>query len=351
MPGLISPQSAPRPALSRSLRFGQFAPPSSIPAPKGSWSRKHARQWADTVAADRGPITKVPVDQIETEAVLEGAHAALGKSAGDGFKAAGPDRSGIPDAARTRGHIDANRANPCTVERSSRYSATEAEQAFARPSHRAPSCGPPRLHRAAPYPPGRRRRPGARILYPTRPGPAKVRRTVRSDRSGGEGLDPTARSHQDPDDTSRPVERPHDRDHHRTECPGRRFVFPGQSPGTHLTDATLLMVMRRLEVRPRSTASLAPFVTGPERDQLPRRTRRTALGHAVGSAIELAYAGRMRWSAAGRLWTLGLDLWLAPRVTSCVANVGRRSKRRKTKNRLRQSFCILHSSSKAIAVN
>ena len=63
------------------------------------------------MAAYCGPITKVPVDQIETEAVLKVLTPLWERAPETASRLRGRIEA-VLDAARTRGHIDANRANP-----------------------------------------------------------------------------------------------------------------------------------------------------------------------------------------------------------------------------------------------
>jgi integrase len=76
----------------------------------------------------------------------------------------------------------------------------------------------------------------------------------------------------------------------KAKAKGNPYVFPGQYPNTHLTDASLLMVMRRLEVPATVHGFRAAFRSwaGSE-THFPRELAEYSLGHIVGSGTENAY--------------------------------------------------------------
>ena len=75
-----------------------------------------------------------------------------------------------------------------------------------------------------------------------------------------------------------------------TKAKGGAYVFPGIYPGDHLTDACLLMVMRRLKVPATVHGFRSSFRDwcGNE-TTYPREIAEHALGHLVGEAVERAY--------------------------------------------------------------
>ena len=92
------------------LAFGSAAA-DYIAAHKGNWSPKHARQWADTLAVYCDCINKLPVNTIDTPAVLKVLTPLWGRAPETAARLRGRIEA-ILDAARTLGHIDANIANP-----------------------------------------------------------------------------------------------------------------------------------------------------------------------------------------------------------------------------------------------
>jgi integrase len=311
--------------------FGEFAA-DFIRARKGSWSRKHARQWVDTVAAYCEPIAKAPVDQIDTEAVLKVLTPLWERAPETASRLRGRIEA-VLDAARTRGHIGANRANPARWK---------GHLDTVLPKRHKLSYG---HHTALPYGDVPRfvdqlhtlRGAAALalefcILTATRTGETLGARF--------DEIDLAARV------WTLPKERTKTRTTHRVplcdriieiiagqKARGGAFVFPGQSPGTHLTDATLLMVMRRLKVAATVHGFRSAFRdwAGNETN-FPRELAEHALGHAVGSAIELAYR---RSDALERRRSL-MDAWSrfvsgiesGSNVSSCVerqSDVGRQA--------------------------
>jgi hypothetical protein len=90
--------------------FGALAA-NYIAARKAGWSRKHAQQWVDTLAVYCEAINEVPVDTINTQAVLEVLTPLWARVPETASRLRGRIEA-ILDAARTLGHIDADRANP-----------------------------------------------------------------------------------------------------------------------------------------------------------------------------------------------------------------------------------------------
>jgi integrase len=91
--------------------FGAMAD-SYVEAHKGSWRNdKHAAQWTMTLETYCEPMRRLPVDRIDTEAVLSVLKPLWGRAPETASRLRGRIEA-VLDAAKARGHIARNEANP-----------------------------------------------------------------------------------------------------------------------------------------------------------------------------------------------------------------------------------------------
>ena len=83
-----------------------------VEAHKGSWrNEKHLAQWTMTLTAYCEPIRKLPVDRIDTEAVLSVLKPLWGRAPETASRLRGRIEA-VLDAAKAKGHVGRNEANP-----------------------------------------------------------------------------------------------------------------------------------------------------------------------------------------------------------------------------------------------
>ena len=103
--------SAAAPAPTGTPTFGEIAN-DYMATHKASWrSAKHLEQWVQTLAKYSGPIRDKPVDEIDTAAVLAVLKPLWTRVPETGSRLRGRIET-VLNAARSLGHIEANRANP-----------------------------------------------------------------------------------------------------------------------------------------------------------------------------------------------------------------------------------------------
>jgi len=91
--------------------FGEMAD-KYVEAHKGGWrNEKHAAQWTMTLETYCEPIRKLPVDRIDTEAVLSVLKPLWGRAPETASRLRGRIEA-VLDAAKAKGHIGRNEANP-----------------------------------------------------------------------------------------------------------------------------------------------------------------------------------------------------------------------------------------------
>ena len=91
--------------------FGEMAD-KYVEAHKGGWrNEKHAAQWTMTLESYCEPIRKLPVDRIDTEAVLSVLQPLWGRAPETASRLRGRIEA-VLDAAKAKGHIARNEANP-----------------------------------------------------------------------------------------------------------------------------------------------------------------------------------------------------------------------------------------------
>ena len=91
--------------------FGEMAD-KYVEAHKGGWrNEKHAAQWTMTLETYCEPIRKLPVDKIDTEAVLSVLKPLWGRAPETASRLRGRIEA-VLDAAKAKGHIGRNEANP-----------------------------------------------------------------------------------------------------------------------------------------------------------------------------------------------------------------------------------------------
>jgi integrase len=110
------------PLLERRAAEEAAKPPSQVPTfgqaaddyvatHAASWSMKHATQWRISLMGDCGPIRSIPVDQVNVEAVLKVLTPLWSRVPASASRLRGRIET-VLDAARVRGHIAADKANP-----------------------------------------------------------------------------------------------------------------------------------------------------------------------------------------------------------------------------------------------
>jgi integrase len=91
--------------------FGKMAD-DYVEAHKGGWrNEKHAAQWTMTLETYCEPIRKLPVDRIDTDAVLSVLKPIWGRAPETASRLRGRIEA-VLDAAKAKGHIGRNEANP-----------------------------------------------------------------------------------------------------------------------------------------------------------------------------------------------------------------------------------------------
>lgn len=107
----IASREAAREAIARKPTFGECAD-ALIKAKSGEWrNAKHTAQWEMTLSKYAGPLRSLPVDEIGTEAVLSVLQPIWAKRPETAARLRGRIEA-VLDAARARGHIAPNDANP-----------------------------------------------------------------------------------------------------------------------------------------------------------------------------------------------------------------------------------------------
>lgn len=107
----IATREAARAALAHKPTFGECAD-ALIEAKSAEWrNAKHAAQWQMTLTDYASPLRKRPVDEIDTEAVLSVLQPIWGKKPETAARLRGRIEA-VLDAARAKGHIPRNDANP-----------------------------------------------------------------------------------------------------------------------------------------------------------------------------------------------------------------------------------------------
>jgi integrase len=274
----------------------------------GSWSSpKHRYTWAHTTTEYCKPIAHTPVDQIDTEAVLKVLKPLWNRAPETASRLRGRIEK-VLNAARALGHIDKDRANPARWkdhldELLPKRDALSREHYAALPYEDVPAFVD-RLR-------------GVKgvsalalefvILTATRTRETLGARFDEIDLSARVWTIPKTR-------TKTKIE-------HRVplspraieivtaqQAKGGAFVFPGQYPNTHLTQAAMLMILRGLDVKVTVHGFRSSFRDwcGNE-TAYPREIAEHALGHLVGSKVERAYR---RGDALERRRAL-MDAWCA----------------------------------------
>ena len=107
----LAGKSAASPTSSAKPTFGVMAD-DFVAKHEGSWrNSKHAWQWTQTLTSYCAPIRDMPVDQIGTDDILAVLKPLWTRAPVTGSRLRGRVEK-IIDAARARGHIDKDRANP-----------------------------------------------------------------------------------------------------------------------------------------------------------------------------------------------------------------------------------------------
>ena len=100
-----------KPAAEAVPTFGTMAD-EYVNAHKGSWrNEKHAAQWTMTLTSYCESIRKLPVDRIDTQAVLSVLRPLWGRAPETASRLRGRIEA-VLDAAKANGHIGRNEANP-----------------------------------------------------------------------------------------------------------------------------------------------------------------------------------------------------------------------------------------------
>jgi integrase len=107
----IAAREAARNALARKPTFGECAD-ALIEAKSAEWrNEKHLAQWKMTLTEYAAPLRNKPVDQIDTEAVLSALQPIWSAKPETAARLRGRIEA-VLDAARAKGHIPRNEANP-----------------------------------------------------------------------------------------------------------------------------------------------------------------------------------------------------------------------------------------------
>ena len=263
-----------------------------LSAHEGGWRNdKHKAQWAMTLTRYCEPIRNMAVDAIDTEAVLSVLKPLWTRAPETASRLRGRIET-ILDAAKARGFIGRNEANPARWRGQSRQAVAEARQADARPS-----CGYA-LRRGS----GFRRKPprtsndsGAspRICNPH--GGAFRRglgRALGGSRLRRQSLDSPAVPHQGGTRASRSSDRSRARDPRGNESRAdRRPCFPrAASRPLPLSGMAFEMLLRRIKSPYTAHGFQSAFRDWAGNEtHFPRELAEHALAHVIGDKAEQAY--------------------------------------------------------------
>jgi integrase len=279
-----------KPGASGVPTFGEMAD-SYIEAHKGSWRNdKHAAQWTMTLTTYCEAIRKLPVDRVDTEAVLSVLKPHWSRASETASRLRGRIEA-VLDAARAKGHIARNEANPARWR-------GHLDKLLPKP--RKLTRG---HHAAMPYAEvpgfiadiGRREATAARalefcILTATRSSETMQARWSEIDLNGKIWTLPAARmkagrEHRVPL-SARAVAILKD----MKEAADGDYVFPGQRPGRPLSNMALDMFLRRAKSEYTTHGFRSSFRDWAGNEtHFPRELAEHALAHVIGDKAEQAY--------------------------------------------------------------
>jgi integrase len=273
------------------LTFGQCAD-ALLAAKASEWrNEKHRRQWAMTLAVYAKPLRTLPVDEVDTAAVLGVLQPLWHAKAETAFRLRGRIET-VLDAARAMGHIPRNEANPARW-RGHLDKLLPKRQKLTRGHHAALA------YNDVPEFIGRLRERQAMavmalefaIFTAARSGEVLGARWNEIDLEAKVWTVPAARMKAGRD--------------HRVPLPGRalailteiakgrtdEFVFAGQKGGKPLSGMAMEMVLRRMKVAGVTVHGFRSAFRDwcGESTSFPREIAEAALAHVAGDATERAY--------------------------------------------------------------
>ena len=283
-----------RPKAEAVPTFGRIAD-DYVAAHKGSWrNEKHAAQWTMTLTTYCKAIRKLPVDRIDTEAVLSVLRPIWGRAPETASRLRGRIEA-VLDAAKARGFIDRNQVNPARWR-------GHLDKLLPKPAKLARGH-----HAAMPYADvpafigDIRRRPATAaraleycILTATRSSETMQARwrefdldakiwTIPADRMKA------GREHRVPlSDRALAILR--EMKHATEQAKAGEYVFPGQRPGRPLSNMALEMFLRRAQSEFTTHGFRSSFRDWAGNETyFPRELAEHALAHVIGDKAEQAY--------------------------------------------------------------